>query len=292
MDNTIVNQLIIQLANLNHEMNAQNKHGNVQQIFKGVRDKRDTIIDRILIDEDVYSFCEKQSNEMNRYYKAYGSDICFVGIVDILVRMLLKNFILFPDTKSQKGYMLSYCFRQEFGAFKNRVWGYFNRYSKHFEEMKDHVSIDKIIDNESYSDMQDYFQSNKFDMEFHQSIIGIKDHRSRRSSIKKNYNVNGETMGINNYDEETRYVEDDNGLLLNSDIHPTVKNAVITSYDIPYETLRLNNKYILLSDEEYSNEIDKIRRIKLKRWNRYKNESAVLPYDVTKYKKGINPVMV
>ncbi len=295
MSNTVTHELIIKLANLNIKLNSKNEYSNVKLIFEGIEDERDLIIDNIMIDKDVYSFCESQSNKMNNYYRAYSNNICFIDIVDKIVRILLKNFKLYPDIINPKGYLLSYCFLQAFGTFKNRIWAYFKRYSSHFEEMKGHVSIDKIIDNESYSDMQDYFESNKFDLNFRQSIIDSKDHRSRRNSIKKKFDDNDEAINIDDFDEEneeTWYAEDDNGILLDSESRPTIKNTVITSFDVPYQTLRLDKKFILLSTEEYNEKINRIRKTRIKKWNIYKYESSMLPHDVTRYEMGINYLKV
>lgn len=283
MNNAIIDEIIRKLVNLNEKLNSE-KISNVKLVLTGIEDERDKIIDSIMIDKDVYSFCQEQSEYIEKYYKAYGN-VCFANIVDKIIRILLKDFKLYSDIKSPKGYMLSYCFLQGFGTFKNRVYAYFHRYQDHFiKEVKGHVSIDKMLDNENYLDMQDLqdiYKSNKynFDIEFHQISIDRKDHRLRRSSIKKNFNNNSDMTDVDNF-------EDENGLLLNSENHPTVNNMVITPYDVPYETLRLNN--ILLNDKEYNRKINKIRQIKLKKWNRYKNESSMLPYNAFNYKQGVN----
>jgi len=291
---TATNKLIEELVSLNTKLNSGNEESNVQLVFLKIKDERDPIIDKIMIDEDVYSFCKKQSDEMNRYYKIYGSDICFEFIVDKILRILLKNLMLFDDIKNPKGFMLSYCFLKPFGTFKNRIWSYFKRYSEHFEETKGNVSLDKIMDNESYSDMQDYFEANNFDLNFTQSVIDSKDERENYNKKKIDFKDNEENMCTNdefiieNEDMFAFYDEDENDLSLALENHPTIINRVITLYDIPYQSIRLNSKYIHLSTEEYKKKIDKIKKVKLRKWNIYKNESGILPHDVTKFKKNSN----
>lgn len=290
MSNTITNKLIIKLANLNTKLNSKDDDSNIKLIFKGIEDERDPIIDMIMIDEDVYSFCKRQSEYMNRYYKVYGNDICFIDIVDKIVRILLKNIQLYNDIINPKGFMLSYCFLKGFGTFRNRVWSYFNRYKTYFEEMKGHVCIDKILDNDTYSDIQDkdYFESNDFDIRFY-SASDSQDFRYQ--IIKDKLDSDYEVMDIDDIVEENEeifYAEDENGFLLDSESHPTIKNTVITTYDVPYQKLRIENRYNLLSTEEYDKEIEIIKKIKLRKWNAYRNESSLLHYDVTKYKVGDN----
>lgn len=292
MSDEVTNEYIIELSKLNNILNLDNKESNVKLVFAGFKDERDPIIDKIMIVEDVYTFCEKQSYEMNEYYlKVYKNDICFSDIVDKIVRILLKKFILFNDTQKPKAYMLSYCFEKGFGTFPNRVWGYFNRYyPNYFSEMKSHKSLDKMIENQSRLDIdeKDYFESNNFYIDFHENAIDRKDYRSRIGN-KGIFNDDSEIMDLDNVEEdEEAWDTEDIDLLLDSESHPTMKNTVITSYDIPYQKCRANNKYIALSDEEYDKEINRIRKVKLKKWYAYKNDSGMLPHDVTKFKEGDN----
>jgi hypothetical protein len=148
--------------------------------------------------------------------------------------------------------------------------------------MKGHKSIERILDNKTYSDIQeaDYYESNKFYVEYYHDMES-KSYNNQ----KKNFDSGFEIIDIDDI------VEDTEESVFAEEFHPTTKNNIITTYDVPYQTLRLNNKYILLNTEEYDKEIELKKKIKLKKWVAYKNESSMLPHDVTRFNEGIKYFM-
>lgn len=276
MSNEVMNELIIKLSKLNNKLNLDNENSNVKLVFAGIKDDRDPIIDRILTDEIIDKKFQKQSKLMNKYYsELYGNNIDFTGIVDNLLRIILKNFKLFDDINSPKGNLISYCFNQKIGSFENRVRAYFNRYYKELDEMKGHKSLDQMLEKQRY-DMYDvdYFESNKFYIDFYESGANSRYDRGNDNSD-------------NIEEEELWYSKDDDTLPIPViESYPTIENAITTNYDIPHQKLRVSN--IVWSDQQYNEEIDKIRDKKIKKWHKYRDESGYLPHDIKRYRVGGN----
>jgi len=298
----MTNEDVIKLAELNKKLNSFNEISNAKQVFSGERDERDPIIDRILSGEDIYAQINgltienKRINglaiEMSQYYfKTYGDDIdytYFIDFIEQIVRILLKNFKLYDDIKEPRAFMANYLFKQKVGNFKNRVWAYFNKYyPKYFEPFKGHKSLDQMMDNQRYD---------KYDADFHQSnksYINFYELGANSKYDKDIININIETDDLENIieEEELLYSKDedeDNDVFVipNAKSYPTVENAVITKYDIPFEKIRIKN--IELTDQEYSKKINKSRKNKINSWRLYNAETGYFPCNITKYQTGIN----
>ncbi len=282
---------VIKLVELNKKMNPFNDISNVKQVFENIRDARDKIIDRIISGEDVYYQIDKLAREMSKYYsETYGNDIDFTYFIDFIeqiVRILLKNLKLYEDIQDPRAFMMNYLFKQKYGTYDNRVKIYFNKYyPKYFEAMNNHKSLDQILENQRY-DMYDadYFQSNKCYIDFYETGA------NSRYDLN-NINDNTETMDLYDVKEEEEELlyskdEDENTLLIPTiESYPTVENAIITTYDIPYQKLRISN--IVWNDQEYNEETDKIRDNKIKKWRKYRDNSGYLPHDIKKYRVGRN----
>ena len=287
MENTTMNELIVKLVNINNQLNTENEISNVKLVLAGIEDKRDPIIDKIIFDKVsnekkyIYDFYQDQIKNMNQYYKMYESNIYFADIVEKIIRILLKNFKLFPYIKEPKGYLISYLFQKGIQGFPNRIWAMFHKYFNKFDETKSHKSLEQIRKNATKLDKseQDYFESNEssFDMEYHAFMVD----KCIRQSEKMH------TMDLlNNLDKDEKawYLEDK--IDVDTESKPTTLNNTITIYNVNYEQLRMKNKYNLLTTEEYNKEIDELKQKKLRKWQKYKNETGFLPHDISEYHEG------
>ncbi len=297
------NEDVIKLAELNKKMNSFNELNNAKQVFTGVRDERDPLIDSIISAKDVYYPIDKLAREMSRYYlEIYGDDIdytYFIDFIEQIVRILLKNFKLYEDIKDPRAFMISYLFKQKTGTFDNRIWAYFNRYyQKYFESFKNHESYEQLYDNKKYcKDDLDFYECNKFYVNYYESGINRKDTRDSINDDGKDDDLekiedddldvkSEEEEDDKDWYEEEEEDEDDNAILLHKARYPTIENSVITTYDIPYQKERVSN--IVWSDQEYNEEISKIKERKLRKWHIYDAETGYFPHNITKYQKGIN----
>lgn len=307
-NNEVINKLIKELADLNIKLNSKDKR-NIQKNFDEVEnDERDLIIETILSDDDFIKFTEIQSKKMAYYYGKNVED--FRLIVTKLLNVLIKNYQCFTGINNPKGHLLSYCFRQPIGknrkTFPNRIWTYFHRYFHKFEEMKGHKSLEQLqlLGSQGYDQNDlDYWESNKFYAEYFEHEVNKKDRRGNAGSKKVVDNT--EEIDSVNFEEimgEIKYLTDEEILLISNKIeipddddepkiestenHSTLINTVITKYDIPYIKERLKN--ITMSDAEYNEVINEIRKNKLRRWHRYNKLTAVYPHDIFRYHPGNN----
>lgn len=290
-----MNDEIVKLAELNKKINSFNEISNVKQVFEGVKDQqRDPIIDKIMAGKDVYFRIYKLAKNMSKYYlETYGQEIHYTNFIDFIeqiVRILLKNFMVFDDIQKPRAYMISYLFKQKVGSFDNRILAYFNRYyPKYFEPFKNHKSYEQLFDNQMYDqDDLDYWESNKFYADYHEFAVNSKDNRSKDGSKKEMNEISVKTDldDIEEKEDEIWYINDDDILSIPSDkeIHATLKNTIITKYDVPFKKYRIDN--IALSEEEYGEKITKIRERRIRRWHIYKTETGFLPHDIVKYRAG------
>lgn len=290
----MTNEDVIQLAELNKKLNSFNEISNAKQVFAGIRDERDPIIDRIISGEDIYIQINGLAIEMSQYYfKTYGEKIDFTYFIDFIeqiIRILLKNLKLYDDVEKPRAFMASYLFKQKFGTFDNRVKVYFNKYyPKYFERFKGHKSLEQLFDKQTYNqDDLDYWESNKFYADYHEFAVNSMDNREKDGSknIINNTSVKIDLDDIE--DDEILYLKDEDILLIPDDEEgrATVENSIIRKYDIDFEKIRIKN--IALTDEEYNKEIDKSRNNKINSWHKYNAETGYFPHNITKYQKGIN----
>lgn len=281
---------VIKLAELNRKLNSFNEISNVKQVFAGIRDERDPIIDRIISGRDVYYKVNKLAKEMSKYYfETYGDDVDFTYFIDFIeqiVRILLKNFKLYDDIEKPRAFMVSYLFKQKFGTFENRVKIYFNKYcQEYFERFRNHKSLDQMLENQRYDRYDtDYYNSNKCYIDFYESGANSR-------YDKDIVNINTETDDLDNIieEEELLYSKDDDEdvfVIPNTKSYPTVENAVIRKYDIDFEKTRTEN--ITLTDKEYSKKINESIKNKIKKWHIYNAQTGYFPHSITKYEEGIN----
>jgi len=280
LNNEQVNALIRELANLNIELNSKSMISNTHLVFKGIEDERDLIIESILSDEDFIKFSKTQSKKMAYHYGKNLDD--FSLIVIKILNGLLKDYKIFEEIKDPKANLLSYCFRQPINRrFPNRIWAIFQKYYDQFEEMQGNKLLEPMFIHETYcKDDLDFNYSNKYYVDFHEYGVSGRDDRSIindeeecEEEASANIMINEEQVNEGGTDEEyQKWVTND--------------VAVIRKYDIPYKKFREDN--ITLNDEEYNNEINKIRKRKLNKWYKYNNLTAVFPSDIFRYKIGDN----
>jgi hypothetical protein len=299
----IINELIVKLEELNKKYDNSNI---VNDIFEGIEDYRDNIIDIILWDNDLISFIERYNKKYkNWYYKMYG-DVDFTEIIHKLLRIILKTLKFHEEVRSPLGYIINKCFIPKTLSNGEVVLSYldsyFNRYKDKFPELVITTSIDA---------MQEYQMNDNSDI--NEDVLYMEelmDNRDRRDGLnKKKYkefveydklevkkiNNNGRMLDLD-ISEEDREIQneilekDEDEFIINDIGNGFISNNIISNFSISYDKFKLKNfnkkdKENNWNEKDIQEEFNKKLNTIMWHWNIYKKNIGYIPDDIFKLKR-------
>lgn len=289
-----INETICKLEQLNRQMNSNGNKDISKLVLKGIIDNRDSMIDFILCSPDFNKKFKEESMKLKHFYNSSDFD----NATDKVLRILLKSFTFHTNNiDSPISYLISHCFKKRtFSDGKiviSYFEAYFNRNKAHLLELNERPYGIDPSENSKHDDEcdQDYYESNKFDMEFHQAMIDIKD---TRADIGKKYfadTINEiDTTFIGNVDDDDEKISEMDADDIKEIRDITICNSnYINDYSFNYDEIR--HKYIIESDEKINRRYEKVRISRIKKWESYKDNVGFIPYQIEKLKKK-NYIMI